>query len=96
MARADDARVSFGRELRAGKRIEFGERLSGYEIDDQTLSLDDSIALSVGRPPPPTPPQKNLGFWSLVGRPDPGEVSSTNSRLFLQPVIETDDERVRF
>jgi len=46
MARAGmDARVSFGREVRAGKRIEFDERLSSYEIDDQTLSFDDSIAL---------------------------------------------------
>ena len=81
MARADDARVSFGRELRAGKRIEFDHRLSGYTIDDQTLSLDDSIALTVGRPPNH---RQNVGFWTLVGRPDPGKVSSTNSRPFLQ------------
>ena len=38
---------------------------SGYEFDDQTLSLDDSIALTVRRPPKPDFRQK---FWTLVGR----------------------------
>ena len=61
MARADDARVSFGRELGAGKRIEFDERLSGYEIDEQTISLDDSIALTVRRPPKTTPKTRGFG-----------------------------------
>ena len=64
-ARADDAIVSFGRELRPGKRIEFDERLSGYEFDDQTLSLDDSIALTRVRP---RNQPKMTEFWAPVGR----------------------------
>jgi hypothetical protein len=32
-------------------------RASGYEIDDQTLSLDDSIALTRVRPPRIVPPE---------------------------------------
>ncbi len=51
MTRANDASVSFSRELRAGKRIEFDERLSGYEIDDHSLSPIDSVALTIMRPP---------------------------------------------
>ena len=65
MARADDARVSFGRELGAGKRIEFDERLSGYGVVERTLSLDDSIALTVGRPhPPPKKPAILDASWT--------------------------------
>jgi hypothetical protein len=37
----------------AGKRIEFDERLSGYELDDHTLSPIDSVALIAMRPPKP-------------------------------------------
>src|SRR5258708_22857112 len=47
MTRANDASVSFSRELRAGKRIEFDERLSGYEIHDHSLSPIDSVALTI-------------------------------------------------
>ena len=36
------------------------------------------------------------GYTTLVGRPDPGEVSSTNCRLFLQTVIGTDDDGYEF
>jgi hypothetical protein len=59
---------------------------SSYELDVQTLSLDESIALTV-RQPLKKPPQ-NLAFWMLVGRRDSGEVTSTNSRLFGQVVAD--------
>jgi hypothetical protein len=45
--------------------VRFVLQPSGYEFDDQTLSLDDSIALTVRRPPKPASRQK---FWTLVGR----------------------------
>jgi hypothetical protein len=34
--------------------LNYRSRSAGYEIDDQTLSLDDSIALTVRRPPKTT------------------------------------------
>jgi hypothetical protein len=42
---------------------------SGYEFDDQTLSLDDSIALTVRRPP------KNHHKMSGFGRSLDGDAS---------------------
>ena len=36
-------------------------RSAGYELDEQTLSLDDSIALTVRRPPKTTPKTQGFG-----------------------------------
>ena len=47
----------------AGVRFEL--TTFGYAFDDQTLSLDDSIALTVRQPPKTTP---KPGILALVGR----------------------------
>ena len=49
----------------AERDLNYRSRSAGYEFDDQTLSPDDSIALTVCRPQKPL---RNLGFWTLVGR----------------------------
>ena len=45
--------------------IRFDRRPLGYEFERQTISLDDSIALTVRRPPKTT---LEKGFWTPVGR----------------------------
>jgi hypothetical protein len=43
--------------------VRFVLQPSGYEFDDQTLSLDDSIALTVRRPPKTGPLDRSFGRY---------------------------------
>jgi len=62
---ATSAVTGFGREVRAGKRIEFDERLSGYELEAHTLSPVDLIAIVALGPPKNRQIGRVLDSWTL-------------------------------